>query len=76
MSGTLVLSGIYQWWAKVDGAPFGSPEVRGLLIARGFGGFFGGEWRVTSRERSAMADRKQCMACTFRSSTFLYPTLQ
>lgn len=41
MTGTLVLSGIYQWWAKVEGAPFGSREVRGLLIARGVGGFFG-----------------------------------
>ncbi|KAF6224140.1 hypothetical protein HO133_010714 [Letharia lupina] len=39
MIGTLVLSGIYQWWAKLS--PFGSREVRGLLIARGVGGFFG-----------------------------------
>lgn len=45
MTGTLILSGIYQFWAKVDEAPFGSREVRGLLIARGVGGFFGGKWR-------------------------------
>lgn len=41
MTGTLILSGIYQWWAKVEDAPFGSRQVRGLLIARGVGGFFG-----------------------------------
>ncbi|CAF9942293.1 MAG: hypothetical protein ALECFALPRED_009646 [Alectoria fallacina] len=41
MTGTLVLSSIYQWWAKVEEAPFGSREVRGLLVARGVGGFFG-----------------------------------
>lgn len=45
MTGTLILSGIYQWWAEVDGAPFGAREIRGLLIARGVGGFFGGESR-------------------------------
>lgn len=43
MTGTLLLSGIYQWWAKVHEAPFGAREVRGLLIARGVGGFFGGK---------------------------------
>lgn len=41
MTGTLVLSGTYQWLARVEGAPFGPKEVRKLLIARGVGGFFG-----------------------------------
>jgi len=42
MTGTLVLSGIYQWLAKVEHAPFGPKKVRKLLISRGVGGFFGG----------------------------------
>ncbi|KAL9131774.1 MAG: hypothetical protein Q9217_000379 [Psora testacea] len=41
MSITLVLSCIYQWWAKVESAPFGPKGVWLLLVARGFGGFFG-----------------------------------
>ena len=41
MTGTLVLSGAYQWYAKVEHAPFGPREVWTLLFARGFGGFFG-----------------------------------
>ena len=41
MSGTLILSGIYQWLAKVEHAPFGPREVWKLLVARGVGGFFG-----------------------------------
>lgn len=44
MIGTMILSGIYQWWAKVDGAPFGSKELRGLLLARGIAGFIAGSW--------------------------------
>ena len=43
MIGTLILSFLYLWLAKVRDAPFGTREVRGLLLARGFGGFFGGE---------------------------------
>ena len=31
----------YMWWAQVPDAPFGAKEVRILLLARGFGGFFG-----------------------------------
>ena len=41
MTGTLVLSGAYQWHAKVDHAPFGPREVWKLLCARGVSGFFG-----------------------------------
>ena len=41
MTGTLILSSIYQWLARVENAPFGAKEVRGLLICRGAGGFFG-----------------------------------
>lgn len=64
MTGTLVLSSIYQWWAKVDEAPLGSREVRGLLIARGVGGFFGGKWGNNSRKRSVMTDHEQYTAFT------------
>ncbi|KAI4254060.1 MAG: hypothetical protein LQ352_003333 [Teloschistes flavicans] len=38
---TLVLSMLYMWWAAVPHFPFGPREVQGLLLARGFGGFFG-----------------------------------
>ena len=64
MTGTLTLSGIYQWWAEVEDAPFGSPKVRGLLIARGVGGFFGGMCRLHRRKRQAMANREQCTGST------------
>ena len=43
MTGTLILSCTYQWWAEVDSAPFGPRGVWLLLIARGVGGFFGGK---------------------------------
>ena len=56
MIGTLILSGIYQWWAKVDGAPFGAREVRGLLIARGLGGFFGGRCDIRGTVRQWLTD--------------------
>jgi len=46
MTGTLVLSGIYQYLAKVERAPFGPREVWTLLIARGVGGFFGGQYTI------------------------------
>ncbi|MCJ1451192.1 hypothetical protein MMC28_001528 [Mycoblastus sanguinarius] len=35
--------GMHPFQAKIEGAPFGSPEIRKLLIARGVGGFFGGK---------------------------------
>ncbi len=38
---TSILSLIYMWYGKVPDAPFGVREVRGLLVARGLGGFFG-----------------------------------
>ena len=38
---TLIMGTIYMWWAKVDDFPFGPKKVRKLLMARGFGGFFG-----------------------------------
>ncbi|KAI4201840.1 MAG: hypothetical protein LQ350_003040 [Teloschistes chrysophthalmus] len=41
MSITVVLSTLYMWWTNVRDFPFGPREVRGLLLARGFGGFFG-----------------------------------
>ncbi|KAK8158606.1 DUF6 domain protein [Phyllosticta citrichinensis] len=41
MSITLVFSGLYMWWKKVEQAPFGPKNMRWLLLIRGFGGFFG-----------------------------------
>lgn len=38
---TFLLSCTYMWYAKVPYAPLGLREVRGLLLARGVGGFFG-----------------------------------
>lgn len=38
---TLVMGTAYMWWANVDHFPFGPKGVRKLLMARGFGGFFG-----------------------------------
>lgn len=38
---TSVLVFVWMWRMKVENAPFGPRGVRGLLIARGVGGFFG-----------------------------------
>ncbi|KAL9030537.1 MAG: hypothetical protein Q9196_001358 [Gyalolechia fulgens] len=38
---TLIMSTAYMWWANIEHFPFGPKEVRKLLMARGFGGFFG-----------------------------------
>lgn len=41
MSITLVLASVYMYLKKTPHFPFGMPEVRWLLVARGVGGFFG-----------------------------------
>lgn len=38
---TFVLASAYMYWQKTPHFPFGAPEVRSLLVARGFCGFFG-----------------------------------
>ncbi|KAI9678142.1 MAG: hypothetical protein M1817_006086 [Caeruleum heppii] len=38
---TVVLCCGYMWYTSVPDFPFGKPEVRLLLVARGMGGFFG-----------------------------------
>ncbi|KAL8681828.1 MAG: hypothetical protein Q9186_002060 [Xanthomendoza sp. 1 TL-2023] len=38
---TFILGTLYMWWAEVEHSLFGPREVRYLLMARGFGGFFG-----------------------------------
>jgi drug/metabolite transporter (DMT)-like permease len=38
---TVVLASLYMYYTKTPHFPFGLPEVRWLLVARGFGGFFG-----------------------------------
>lgn len=41
MSITVVLASGYMYYRKTPHFPLGMPEVRWLLVARGFGGFFG-----------------------------------
>lgn len=41
MSITVVLASAWMWYKKTPHFPLGKPEVRWLLAARGFGGFFG-----------------------------------
>lgn len=41
MAITFTLSTAWMWYHRTPSFPFGIPEVRWLLIARGFGGFFG-----------------------------------
>lgn len=38
---TAILASTYMCWRKTPQFPFGMPEIRWLLIARGFFGFFG-----------------------------------
>lgn len=38
---TFVLSSLYMWYTSVPDFPFGKPELRGLLVLRGCGGFVG-----------------------------------
>lgn len=38
---TFVLASGYMWYKRTPHFPLGLPEVRWLLVARGFGGFFG-----------------------------------
>ncbi|KAL8674481.1 MAG: hypothetical protein Q9168_001146 [Polycauliona sp. 1 TL-2023] len=38
---TSILCTLYMWWAEVEHFPLGHKSVRKLLMARGFGGFFG-----------------------------------
>jgi hypothetical protein len=38
MSITVVLASAWMWYKKTPHFPLGKPEVRGLLVARGFGG--------------------------------------
>lgn len=38
---TFVLASAYMYWQKTPHFPLGAPEVRSLLVARGFCGFFG-----------------------------------
>lgn len=54
MSITVVLGTLYMWWAEVDHFPWGPKEVRKLLLARGFGGFFGREQTPNSHPRDSV----------------------
>ena len=79
MTGTLVLSGMYQWLAKVEGAPFGPKEVRKLLIVRGVGGCFGayGIYCKHDEENSNLL-YEQSLTVSLKTplSTFLFLTQQ
>ncbi|KAL8659422.1 MAG: hypothetical protein Q9226_000449 [Calogaya cf. arnoldii] len=41
MAITSLLCTLYMWWAQIEHFPLGRKDVRKLLMARGFGGFFG-----------------------------------
>ncbi|KAI8934375.1 hypothetical protein NX059_009111 [Plenodomus lindquistii] len=41
MAITVLCSSYYMWYKKTEHFPFGMPEVRSLLVARGLLGFFG-----------------------------------
>lgn len=56
MALTVVLSSIYMWWARIPHAPFGQRDVRGLLMIRGFGGFFGSLCSYPSFEDTTSAN--------------------
>ena len=64
MVGTLILGGAYQWLAKVEHAPFGPRCIWGLLLARGIGGFFGGNVIWVQELFSSLSDMIQYTACT------------
>ena len=79
MTGTLVLSGLYQWLARVEGAPFGPKEVRKLLIFRGVGGFFGVYGMYCEHdEQNSIHLHEQSLTVRLKtpSSTFLFLTQQ
>jgi hypothetical protein len=41
MLATAILGSLYMWIKKVPDFPLGNPQIRGLLILRGFAGFMG-----------------------------------
>jgi drug/metabolite transporter (DMT)-like permease len=71
---TVVLASLYMWYNKTPHFPFGHPEVRWLLVARGFGGFFGVTGMYWSLLYLPLADATvitflapglACWACSF-----------
>lgn len=60
MAITLVMGIAYMWWANVDHFPFGPKGVRKLLMARGFGGFFGRKHSTTTTCFSNTTDTYGC----------------
>ena len=57
---TLVFSLVYLYWAKIPHAPLGHRDVRGLLVARGMGGFFGG-MLIRYLEHCCLADHRRSL---------------
>ncbi|KAK0353307.1 hypothetical protein LTR91_020671 [Friedmanniomyces endolithicus] len=57
---TLVLASGYMWWKRTPDFPLGKREVRWLLAARGFGGFFGDATVITF-----LAPGITCWMCSF-----------
>jgi drug/metabolite transporter (DMT)-like permease len=71
---TVVLAMTYMWYNKTPHFPLGHPEVRWLLLARGFGGFFGVTGMYWSLLYLPLADATvitflapalACWACSF-----------
>lgn len=62
MAITVALASAWMWWQRTPDFPLGKPEVRWLLVARGFGGFFGVFGMYYSLQYLPLAD---CTVLTF-----------
>jgi hypothetical protein len=79
MSITVVLASAYMWYKKTPHFPLGKPEVRWLLAARGFGGFFGECLRMTQYHVESPTDilmTQASLGCITRCNTSHSQTAQ
>ena len=79
MSITVVLASAWMWYKKTPHFPLGKPEVRWLLAARGFGGFFGmcHSYDTRHADSSPNIDTTQAFsACTTHCNTSRSQTAQ
>jgi len=79
MSITVILASAWMWYKKTPHFPLGKPEVRWLLAARGFGGFFG-EWHsydtVHASSSTNILSTQASLGCTIPCSTSRSQTAQ
>jgi hypothetical protein len=79
MSITVVLASAYMWYKKTPHFPLGKPEVRWLLAARGFGGFFGTFQQTTQTPVKLFTDifaMQASLECIIRYNTSHSQTAQ